>query len=87
MSKRVIWVLMCEKDGCVLFHGNLNPDCPPYHLGDISDLLMGNQLVWGHSKWEVEKQFDKKKWRRKFPIFKIKAKKIVIGYEPYEKVR
>lgn len=84
MSKRVIWVLM-EDNGCVLFHGNPNPNCPPYHGGEISSLLYGERLVWGYKKWEVEKQFDKKAWKKRFPLCKIKAKRITIGYEPYKK--
>lgn len=85
MSKRIIWVLMNEKDGYVLFHGNPNPKCPPYQLGGIESLLYGKRLVWGYRKYEVERQFNRKEWRKKFPLYKIKAKKIVIRYEPYEK--
>ena len=87
MSKRVIWVWVCEKNGDVLFHGNLNPGCPPYHMGDISNLLMGENIVWGYAKWELENEFCKKAWRQKFPTIKIKPKKIVIGFEPYKKAR
>ena len=87
MNKRIIWVLMEESTGLVLFHGNPNPECPPYHVGDISNLLYGKLIVWGHTKYEVERQFNSNEWRWSFPKYpyKIKAKKIVIGCEPYKK--
>lgn len=85
MSKRIIWVWESEWDGLVLFHGNPNPDCPPYHASDVSGWLRGKDIVWGHTKWELENKFDKTAWRRRFPQYKVKPRKVTIEIKPYVK--
>ena len=87
MDERTIWVWFCEYPMGFLFEGNPNPECPPFHSGDISNLLMGKKLVWGHTRWELENRtgFSKSEWKRKFPKYKILPKKVKFEIYPFVK--
>lgn len=48
-EKYAIWVLATE-DGSFLFHGNPNPNFPPYHIGGLHEMVNGQALVYEHTK-------------------------------------
>lgn len=77
-DKRTIWVWHCNSfNGRYLFAGNLNPGIPPYHYGDLSNILEGEQLVWAYTRRGLT-DIAISLWNKRFPQYKVKPMKIEI---------
>ena len=85
-DKMSIWVLVSEAahGGC-LFYGNPNHGCPPYHLGDIENILFGERLVWEHTRKAVEMDAGILWWNERFPNQRVKAKSVMVEIRPFYK--
>ncbi len=88
-QKQSIWVLCSDTPHCCyLFKGNPNsgvPGVPPYHLGGIENLLLGEVLVWEHTRSVLEKYIDIQWWNERFPKQRVKPKSIMVEMRPYYK--
>ena len=77
-DKRTIWVWHCNSfNGRYLFAGNPNADIPPYHFGDISNVLDGERLVWSYTRSGL-KDIAISLWNKRFPEYRVKPMKIEI---------
>ena len=85
-DKMSIWVLHSNAPhGGYLFHGNPNQDIPPYHLGDIENILYGEKLVWAYTRKVLEMDTGILWWNERFPKHRVKPKSVMVEIRPYYK--
>ena len=80
-DKMAIWVWFCDAPhGGYLFHGNPHPlqNLPPYHLGDIENMIYGERIVCQQTRRVLEMDADIIWWNNRFPQFKVKPKNIMV---------
>lgn len=84
MMKRSIWVWHCDRpQGGFLFRGNPNPKIPAYHLGNIENLIWGEDLAFAETRRELELEFGVAEWNIHFPQFRVKPKSVMVEIRPY----
>ena len=83
-----LWVWGTKNSGEVLFHGNPNPECLKFHLGNVSNLIHGDRMLYGYTKWELVKFFKPSGWNKvnaKYPELKVYPKKITISMKDFKR--
>ena len=82
-DKISIWVWFCDAPhGGYLFHGNPNPLQPPYHLGDIENMIYGERIVFQQTRRVLEMDTDIIWWNDMYPQFKVKPRNIMVYTKP-----
>ena len=90
MNKRAIWVWHSDAPhGGMLFRGNPNPPekTPPYHFGDIENLLAGEELVCADTRRELEMESGVAEWNRRFKQFKVKPVCVIVEIHRHHKCK
>lgn len=73
-----VWAWFCEAQHTYLFRGNPNEGLD-YHLGGITDVMYGMQLVFAAKKWVLEESHNSmREWNEKFPQLKVKPVRVTI---------
>lgn len=63
MNKMSVWVWYSDAPhGGYLFHGNPNLGMPPFHLGNLENLICGERLVWEHTRRTLEMDMRIVEW-------------------------
>ena len=87
-EKMSIWVWYSDAPhGGYLFEGNPNRDMPPFHIGEILNLLCGEKIVWEHTRKVLEMNMDIAWWNERFPFMRVKPKSIMVEMRPYYRPR
>ena len=85
VEQLTIWAWYSDAPhGGYLFHGNPNPDMPPYHLGGLENLVCGEWLVWEHTRHALEMDLRIEEWNHhpRTMTMKVRPKLITIELRP-----
>lgn len=78
-QKMSVWAWHCDTwYGEFLFHGNPNHGLPPFHLGGIVNISCGENLIWEHTRKELEMNVDVLWWNQRFPDHRVKPQLVTI---------
>lgn len=78
-----VWAWHCDAShGGYLFDGNPNHELPPFHLGDIENILCGENLTWANTRKVLEMNADVLWWNQRFPRHRVKPQLVTIEIRP-----
>lgn len=76
-----VWAWYCDKpQGGFLFHGNPNPQIPPYHCGGIYHMIR-ERMVYAVTRITLIKCYPMKEWNRIFPKCRVKPVRVTVTME------